>query len=289
MQNKIEYIIFLIFSGFVRALGLSLSRRLSYLLAVLFYYCIPIRKETVFENLKTAFPEYDEKKIKKIAFGTYRSFLITLMEILYLPSLDREGMKNFLFSEYSNVVTDAFSRNKGLILLSGHFGNWEYLAMSMALKVNIPFTVIVKDQRNGFVSKWLNAARTKYNNKIVLLGPSIRQIYKELKERNIVALVADQRGDASGLRVNFFNKATALNSGPALLSLKTGAPIAYGLAIRQPDYSYKVIVEEISVENLPENEADKVQEITQRHTAFLEKYIRQYPEQWLWMHKIWKY
>lgn len=289
MQNKIEYIIFLTFSGFVRTLGLSLSRRLSYLLAVFFYYCIPIRKETVLENLKTAFPEYDEKKIKKIALGTYRSFLITLMEILYLPSLDREGIKNFLFSDYNDVVTDAFSRNKGLILLSGHFGNWEYLAMSMAVKVSIPFTVIVKDQRNGFVSKWLNAMRTKYNNKIVLLGPSIRQIYKELKEKNIVALVADQRGDASGLRVSFFNKQTALNSGPALLSLKTGAPIAYGLAIRQPDYSYKTIVEEISLENLPENEAEKVKEITQRHTAFLEKYIRLYPEQWLWMHKIWKY
>ena len=289
MQNKIEYIIFLTFSGFVRTLGLSLSRRLSYLLAVFFYYCIPIRKETVLENLKTAFPEYDEKKIKKIALGTYRSFLITLMEILYLPSLDREGIKNILFSDYNDVVTDAFSRNKGLILLSGHFGNWEYLAMSMAVKVSIPFTVIVKDQRNGFVSKWLNAMRTKYNNKIVLLGPSIRQIYKELKEKNIVALVADQRGDASGLRVSFFNKQTALNSGPALLSLKTGAPIAYGLAIRQPDYSYKTIVEEISLENLPENEAEKVKEITQRHTAFLEKYIRLYPEQWLWMHKIWKY
>lgn len=289
MQNKIEYIIFLAFSGFVRVLGLNLSRRLSYLLAMFFYYCIPIRKETVIENLTAAFPEYNEKRIKEIAKGTYRSFLITLMEILYLPSLNVEGMRNFLSSEYNNVITDAFNRKQGLILLSGHFGNWEYLAMSMAVKVNIPFTVIVKDQRNGLVSKWLNSMRTKFNNKIVLLGPSIRQIYKELKEKNIVALVADQRGDASGLRVTFFNRPTALNSGPALLSLKTGAPIAYGLAIRQPDYTYKIVVEEISLDNLTGTDEEKVKEITQRHTAFLEKYIRQYPEQWLWMHKIWKY
>jgi len=289
MQNKIEYIIFLAFSGFVRVLGIYVSRRFSYLFAAFFYYIIPIRKSTVLDNLQIAFPEYDEKRIKKIAFGAYRNFIITLMEILYLPSLDRGGIERMLVSKSNAVIIDAYNQNKGLILLSGHFGNWEYLALSVAAQVNIPFSVIVKDQRNGLVSKWLNKMRTKYINKIVLLGPSIRQIYKELKDKNIAALVADQRGDASGMRVSFFNRPTALNSGPALLSIKTGAPIVYGLAIRQPDYTYKTVIEAISLDNLPEREEDKVKEITQRHTAFLEKHIRQYPEQWLWMHKIWKY
>ena len=131
--------------------------------------------------------------------------------------------------------------------------------------------------------------RMKWNNKIISLGISIRNIYKELKNKNLVAMVADQRGPSEGLRVKFFGIDTAMYSGPAILAIKTGAPLIYGLTIRQPDFSYKVVLEEISLNNLPDDEEEKVREISQRLASFLEKYIKLYPEQWLWMHKIWKY
>lgn len=289
MQNKVEYFLFLAFSGLVRLLGIELSRRLSYLFAALFFYIVPIRKATVLENLKIAFPEYDNDRVYKIAFESYRNFVITLIEILYLPSLTEEDLTKMVISDNNKILINTFNENKGMILLSGHFGNWEYLALSIAAQVKIPFSVIVKDQRNGLVSKWLNEMREKFNNKVVLLGPSIRQIYKELKEKRVAAIVADQRGDSSGLRVNFFGKQTALHSGPAQLAIKTGAPIIYGLGIRQPNYKYKAIIKLISLENLPESDEEKIKEITQRHTSFLESVIREYPEQWFWMHKIWKY
>ena len=289
MKNRIEYILFVSFSYFIRLLGLRLSRKFSWICAFIFFYFIPIRKEVTLSNLKKAFPDYSQDKIRKIAFGSYRSFLIALIEILHLPAMRREDMKKAIICPNLSLIKEKYSENKGVILLSAHFGNWEYVAASAALQVDMPFHVVVKPQRNPYVTNWLNKMRTKWNNKVISLGISIREIYKNIKEKNLVAMVADQRGPYEGIRVDFFGIKTAVYSGTAALALKTSAPIIYGITVRQPDYSYKVILDEISMENLPEDEEEKIIEVSQRHTSYLEKFIRQYPEQWLWMHKRWKY
>ncbi len=289
MKNKLEYILFLTFSLFFRILGLKISRKFSVMIALLFYYLIPIRKETVIDNLKHAFPDYSEKKIKEISFRCYRSFAVTLVEILYMPYMNSEMMKNSTQIKNHNLVKDKYNLGRGVVLLSAHFGNWEYIAAAFAIKLNIPFSVVVKPQRNPYVTEWLNNSRTLWGNKIVPLGVSIRQIYKELKDKNIVAMIADQRGPAEGVRVNFFGRLASIYTGPAALALKTGAPILMGIAVRQPDFTYLTEMIEISTENLPEDENEKIKEISQRHTNYLEEMIRKHPEQWFWMHKRWKY
>jgi len=289
MKNFIEYSLFLILACIVRLLGLKVSRRLSILIAFIFYYIIPIRKQVTLKNLHKAFPEYSESEIKKIAFGSYKSFSITLVEIMFIPFMTREQIENAIYCENAELVKKYYERNNGLILLSGHFGNWEYIALSVSTKINVPFHVVVKSQRNPYVDAYLNRGRTRWINKIVPLGASIRKIYAELKAKNIVAMVADQRGPADGMRVNFFGQQSSIYPGPAQLAIKTKAPILYGLTIRQPDYSYTARISEISMENLPGDEEKKIQEVSQRHMALLESVIRKHPEQWLWMHNIWKY
>lgn len=289
MQNSLEYFLFLIFQYLVKFLGLNASRRFSIIIALFFFYIIPIRKKTVFENLTLAFPEYSKKKIKKIAFGSYKSFAIALVEILYMPNMSRDDIEKMVKCSNMNLIVEKYNQKKGLILLSAHFGNWEYIAASLSARINIPFTVVVKSQRNPFVTNWLNKTRTLWINKVVSLGVSIRQIYKELKEKNIVAMVADQRGPSNGTRVNFFGRKVSVYPGPAQLSLKTGAPILYGIPVRQSDYSYEAVLYEISTENLSGTEEEKITELSQRHTSYLEEVMRKHPEQWLWMHKRWKY
>jgi len=289
MKNIVEYILFLILAGIVRVLGLKSSRRLSIVIAFVFYYMIPIRKQVTLNNLRKAFPEYSETEIKKIAFGSYKSFSITLVEMLFIPYMTREQIENAIYCENAELIKKYYKRNNGLILLSGHFGNWEYIALSVSAQINVPFHVVVKSQRNPYVDAYLNKGRTRWINKVVPLGATIRKVYSELKSKNIVAMVADQRGPAEGMRVNFFGQQSSIYPGPAQLAIKTKAPILYGLAVRSSDYSYKAKIFEISVENLPEDEEKQIQEVSQRHMAFLESVIRKHPEQWLWMHNIWKY
>ncbi len=289
MKNIVEYILFLILAGIVRVLGLKSSRRLSIVIAFVFYYMIPIRKQVTLNNLRKAFPEYSETEIKKFAFGSYKSFSITLVEMLFIPYMTREQIENAIYCENAELIKKYYKRNNGLILLSGHFGNWEYIALSVSAQINVPFHVVVKSQRNPYVDAYLNKGRTRWINKVVPLGATIRKVYSELKSKNIVAMVADQRGHAEGMRVNFFGQQSSIYPGPAQLAIKTKAPILYGLAVRSSDYSYKAKIFEISVENLPEDEEKQIQEVSQRHMAFLESVIRKHPEQWLWMHNIWKY
>ena len=289
MKNRIEYFLFLLFSLTFRLLGLNASRKLSGFLAFIFYYIIPIRKETVLENLTNAFPEYDKKKIQNIAYNAYKSFLTAFIEILYLPKISRQGLKSEVNCPNKELIETKFKEEKGVILLSAHFGNWEYVAASVALQLNIPFSVVVKTQRNPYVSDWMNKVRTRWNNDVVSLGLSIRKIYQTLKEKKIVAMVADQRGPQESIKVEFFGRKVSVHVGPAVLALKTGAPILCGIPVRQKDYSYKLVMHEISKDNLPEDNEEKIIELSQRHTSYLESFIREYPEQWLWMHKRWKH
>ncbi|MDH3267806.1 MAG: lysophospholipid acyltransferase family protein [Ignavibacteria bacterium] len=289
MKNRIEYIVFVLFSFCFRLLGLNLSRRIAPILAFVFFYFIPIRKKVVFENLKIAFPKNDITANKKLAFKIYSSFATTLVEIMCLPFLEKSELTGAVDCSNPELIVGKYIEGKGVILLSSHFGNWEFGAIATAIQVKLPFSVVVKPLRNPLVNNWMNKARTKFGNEVVPLGISIRKTYQTLKEKKIVAMVADQRGPKEGAKVDFFEKKVPAYTGPASLALKTGAPIVCGIPIRGKDYKYKMVLVEISQDNLPESEEDKILEISQRYTSYLEKVIRDHPEQWLWMHKRWKY
>ena len=289
MKNKIEYILFIFFSYCFKLIGLNLSRKFANVLAFTFFYFIPIRKKIVFKNLNIAFPENDGATNKKLAYKIYLSFAITLVEILYLPYFKKDDLRDAVECSNPELIINKFNEGKGIILLSSHFGNWEFIAISVAIQIQLPFSVIVKPLRNPLVFEWMNKARTKFNNEIVPLGISIRKTYQTLKEKKIVAMVADQRGPAEGVKVDFFGKKVAIYTGPAVLALKTGAPLICGIPVRGKDFKYKTTLVEISLDNLPEGEDEKVLEISQRYTSYLEAVIRRHPEQWLWMHNRWKY
>jgi KDO2-lipid IV(A) lauroyltransferase len=289
MKNRIEYILFILFSWCFRLLGLNLSRKFAIILAFVFFYIIPIRKKVVFNNLKIAFPENDIHKNKKLAFKIYLSFAITLVEILSLPYMKRQELVNSVECINPDLIVEKFKEGKGVILLSSHFSNWEFIAISVAMQIQLPFSVIVKPLRNPLVYAWMNKARTKFGNEVVPLGISIRRTYQTLKEKKIVAMVADQRGPSEGVKVDFFGKKVSVYTGPAALALKTGAPIICGIPIRDENYKYHTTLIDISADDLPEGEDEKILEISQRYTSYLEEVIREHPEQWLWMHNRWKY
>jgi KDO2-lipid IV(A) lauroyltransferase len=250
---------------------------------------IRIRKEVVIENLTFAFPNYSKEKIKSIAYQNFKSTCITLVEILSLPWIKKERVDSILSFDDPDLLISKFNEGNGLIVLSGHFGNWEYVATLGACILNVKFNVVVKPQRNPYVDRWMNNYRTKWDNEVIPLGPSIRNVYSVLVNKGILAMVADQRGPEDSIKLEFFGRKTSVFTGPAILSLKSNAPLIFGITIRQKDFSYKAYLNEISRDNLPEDYDEKVKVLSERILRHLENFIRQYPEQWLWMHKRWKH
>ncbi len=289
IQNRIEYILFISLVKFFNLLGLEQARKTASFLASLFYYVFPIRKETVLGNLKIAFPEKADAEIKRIGKNCYKSFITTIIEISCLPYLSRETVKSLVNIPDLDLVISKYNQKKGLVLLTAHFGNWELGAISMAIQTGIPIYVVGKSQRNSYVNDWINMMREKFGNKVTQLGVSIKNVYKELKNKNIIGMVGDQRGPREGIRVNFFGRKTAMYPGTAQMALKTNSPIAISIVRRRPDFVYDVLIEIIETESLTGTEEEKILEINQRYMSMLESYVKQNPEQWFWMHKIWKY
>lgn len=128
-----------------------------------------------------------------------------------------------------------------------------------------------------------------FGNKVVEMERAPREIIAALRNNGVVAILADQSGPQEGLFVNFFGRPASTHRGPAVFSVRTGAPIIMAFIIRGADGLYKVEFEEIDTHNVNGTDDEKVEQITARHVAMLEKYASRYPDHWLWMHKRWKH
>lgn len=288
-KNKIEFFFFIFFSKIFKVIGLRGTRKFAKLLGSFIYYIIPIRKKIVIENLTSAFPEKGKKEIEWIARRNYQNIFLTFFEFMYYPNSNREEIKSMLKVSNLDFMKNKMEEGKGMIFLTGHFGNWEIAALAGALLMKHPFHVLAKPQRNPYITKWWKNTREMFGNKEIWLGVSIRQIFEVLKSGGILGVVGDQRGPMESPRVNFFGRQTAFYTGIAAIILKVKCNVIMGAIIRQSDFSYKTEIEELVIDDLCKNQNDQVKEITQKYISFLEKHIRNYPEQYFWMHKIWKY
>jgi len=118
---------------------------------------------------------------------------------------------------------------------------------------------------------------------------AVREVMRTLQKGDFVGMAADQSAARESITVNFFGRLVPTFAGPAVFSLKTGAPILMGLATRQGDWTYSLRFTEVPCDDLKEYSEDAVAELTRRHVAMAESMIRIHPEQWLWMHRRWKH
>lgn len=288
MQNKIEYLLLKFLSFLISKLNIKTSQKLARVLAFIFYYVIPLRKNVVIKNLRIAFPDIQENELKRYIRKAYENLFLVLVEILLLPYLSKDKIYEMVEIENVKLIDEALSHEKGLIFVSAHFGNWEILALASALKLKKPFMIVTKPLRNNLVDQYINDWRCKYGNSIIPLNKSVKNIFKALIDKKIIALLADQRASATSLQLKFFDKLTHVYEGPATLSVKTGAPLILGMAIRQDFLKYKVELTPIPIPD-DKNDNEKIISMTENYISLLENYIRKYPDHWLWFHNRWRH
>jgi len=289
ISHKIVFVLFQLFSGVFKLFGLRATRLAARFLGTFCYYFIPIRKKVVFENLEIAFPQKSRQELKIITRHTYQNILTTFFELIYFPYTTRNEMKLLLSEANMNKAEMLLKENKGLVFWTGHFGSWEVGAASAAIHLGKPFNVLAKKQSNAVMNELLVRAREVHGNKMIWLGASVRHLIEVLKNGGIVGVVGDQRGPADSPRVSFFGRPTPFYTGTATIISRTNCNAIFGVVVRQNDGNYKCEFEKLEVETLPIDPKEKVKEINQRYANFLEKNIGQYPDQYFWMHKIWKY
>ncbi len=247
------------------------------------------REQITYDNLKYAFPNQSEVWINNVVKKSYHNLGIVLVETPALKYFSKDYMSKYLKVENIGFIDEVLQRGKGLILMSGHYGNWELMAYGVGLLANIPILIVVKPQQNDFLDKFLNEFRTMKTNSVVPMSKAARKMVSTIKNGKSVALLVDQSADKNkDIYVDFFGRPAATYEAPAVLSLKFKTPIVYAFVVRNEDGTYKLKLSELKTDDL-ENTKENIRILTERHVKALEDAIREHPYLWTWQHRRWKH
>lgn len=289
MKSVLEYALFAGIASLLQLLPLAGVRRAARVAAWVFWHVIPIRRGLTLMQLRIAFPDRSEDEIREIARASFVNLVTTIFELMWTPRLDAETLGRVLHLRNPEVIVQAARRGRGVILMSGHFGNWEWLSIGVAALLSLPFTVIVHSIHNPRVDTLVEGWRAHFGNRTVPMGVSVREIIHALRNRGAVAMLADQSGPSGAIYVRYFGRPAATYEGPATFALRLGAPVIMGYSYRRDDGDYDVVVEEIPTQDLDGFTETNVRELTRRHVRALERAVRAHPSLWLWQHKRWKH
>ena len=236
--------------------------------------------ETVANNL-------DYLSSKKITRKAYQAFAQNIVEISLIPRINQQYLEKYIHIENKNYIEESFKRGKGVIFLIVHEGNWE-LSNIICANLGFPFVLFIRDQGFPRLNALLNSYRLKQGAKIIHKEAGIRQLIETLKDNQGIGMTVDQ-GGKTGEIVNFFGKKAAMSVGAIKLALKYDCSIipVFYTRIRGP-YT-KVILDQVFTATRSEDPKQDLTDNLQRLINVYEKYLRQYPHEYLWTYKIFKY
>src|SRR5436190_177987 len=149
MLHKLEFTLFRLVQWIVLALPFKSAGRIGSALGAGAYYALGSRRKIAMENLRFAFPGRPDGELRAIIKESFRNYGITLLEFLWFPNFSPTDLANIITIENPQLLTENVALGKGMILLSGHFGNWELIALGVAHLSGIPVTIIVQTQSNS--------------------------------------------------------------------------------------------------------------------------------------------
>lgn len=252
----------------------------------LIYYLSPNTRKVALINLKQAFPEKSFRERKKIAKRSIQTMIMTFSEFIKASKMsDKRLLKRITAEGIDKFDKALYDKNIGIIAITGHIGNWEYVASYFGLKGYNPH-VIVRPLDNPKLNAHLESWREKRGAKCISRWGDLRAMFEALKENKPVAFLADQNF-LDGIFVEFFGCLCKTATGPIALAMKTKAPIAILYDVPNRYGYHKVVVSEIMYIEEKESKEETIRHNTQRYTKKLEDIIRKYPENWLWVHPRW--
>ncbi|MGD9124567.1 MAG: lysophospholipid acyltransferase family protein [Desulfarculaceae bacterium] len=239
-------------------------------------------------NLQAAYPNCNKAWLETTAKLCFAHLGQVAMEIPHIVRLSPEQIAARTRYHGLENWEAANARNKGVMFLTGHIGNWEWTSLAVGYKVG-ELCVVARPLDWPPADQMVNHWRTKTGHQIVPKANSARKLLRTLQNKGQAAVLLDQNVDwYDGVWVDFFGRPACTNKGLALLALHTGAPVVPGYALRADDGFFDVFIEpEIPLVKTGDKTKD-VWQNTQNYTSALERIIRQKPEQWFWMHQRWK-
>ena len=260
----------------------------SYGVYALLYHVIGYRKKVVLQNLRNAFPGKSEAEINKICKDFYRHLCDLFIETFKTLTISEKTMlKHCYFGPGSKELFDKMAaENKSVILVLGHYGNWEWAGNTFSLLCKQQLYVIYHPLGNKHFDNLMYKMRTRFGTKLIAMKNTFKEMLANKMELNTTAFIADQTpSNNNAYWTTFMGQDTPVFWGTEIIAKKLNRPIIY-LTIDKPKRGYY----QMNARMLCENPAGTAEgEISEMHTRQLEQDIIARPEIWLWSHRRWKH
>lgn len=253
--------------GYVRALDLALPRL----------------RRVALGNLAMALPQTDPRDRTRIVDGVFRSIARLLVAFARFPRINRASVGRWIRYEGFEHFEQALRRGKGVLFATAHLGNWELSAFAHAL-LAAPMHVVVRPLDNPRIDALVARRRTLSGNHLIEKKDYARGILQALAANQAVGILIDQNAALdNGVFVDFFGVPACAGTGFAKLAAHTGAAVIPGFAL------WSEAEQKFVLRFYPEVRiTGDIHEDTARLQAVLESAVREYPDQWLWIHRRWK-
>ena len=286
LSHILEYV-FLVTTGFIlRRLPYRSASAVGSVFGKILHLFDKKHRKIAFDNLRASFPGKTEAELNDIIKKLYDNMGRSFTEFLYLPKLPLEKLKTLIKVKGEEHLKAAIKKGKGVIVIVSHFGNWEL--MGARYTEYGTSTVIAFPQSNVLTDKVITKYRTNAGMQIIFTGNAVKDIFRALRNKEMVGFLADQDAHGEGVFIDFFGRPASTNRGPAVMALKTKAAIITSFIAREKDNTFTLHIEpELPLVDTGDFEAD-VRKNTENWSMVLERYVREYPEQWFWVHRRWK-
>jgi Kdo2-lipid IVA lauroyltransferase/acyltransferase len=288
LRFRLEY---LAAAGVLRILGLLprwLARGVCELLAIGSYFLWPRLRHVGLFNLRLVFPDWGERRRRRVLFRTFRGFGRMLADFAHFPRLTRRNVERLIVYDGFEHYARAQAQGKGVVFLTAHFGNWELSSFAHSL-YGYPLNFTVRPMDNPLLDSLITRYRCLSGGRPVDKNDFARRALQALRQGEAVGVLMDTNMlPPEGIFVDFFGRPASTTSAPARLARKTGAALVLGLVL----WDSKLRKYRLHFEPVPWIEHDDPEEEIRRNTAhfnrLIEDHVRRHPDQWFWVHRRWK-
>jgi KDO2-lipid IV(A) lauroyltransferase len=289
-MGYLQYLLLKAFSLFVNLLPEGFALWCGKQFGSIFFHLDREHRKVALENLHLAFgEEKPERELLAIARKAFQNLGMMAIEFFRIPKMDVETFKKKVKIEGLEAALRLLGRGKGVLLLLSHFGNWEMMGI-MSRLIGDSIMVIAKPmKKNKRVDQFITKIRSAAGLEVVSSIKASRTVIKALSQNRVVGILIDQRAKRSeGIWADFFGKEAPTTPGLAVLAMKTGAPVVPVFMVRNGFGKHRLIIQK-PLELVRTGDIKKdVGTNTQLFNQTLESMIRQYPDQWFWVHRRWE-
>jgi len=289
IRRYLVYLLTLCFRRILLLLPFKAAFHLCSFLSLVTYYILARERRKTLANLRFAWgKEKSEKEIREIARNVFKNSGRILAEAVCLPKLGVPYLESCVTIENPERIITPYKEGRGVIGLTAHLGNWEYMAAVMANILKIRFAVIAREYSNPWLNRLLEKNRSSIGVDVIYRGESGLAILRRLKNKEGLGILADQNIRGEGIMVDFFGHPAKTLKAVAELILRTQTPVVPLFIIRNKDLTkHRLIVENPLIYTVTGNKEIDLKNIAESYTKIIEKYVRRFPDQWMWMHNRW--